>query len=97
MIERSDLDDNALEISSTAHTIRVLVHGDKTYFSAVDILKACGIKAPTKWMGKAELRDRRRWKATGEVHDMPRRDKEMAPGRSAYISCHQGRPSIARR
>ena len=50
MIERSDLDDNALEISSTAHTIRVLVHGDKTYFSAVDILKACGIKAPTKWM-----------------------------------------------
>ena len=50
MIERTDLDDNALEISSTAHTIRVLVHGDKTYFSAVDILKACGIKAPTKWM-----------------------------------------------
>ena len=123
MIERSDLDDNALEISSTAHTIRVLVHGDKTYFSAVDILKACGIKAPTKWMerntsdrpdivtskleypvkttqGYRRVKlnfDRRRWKATGEVHDMPRRDKEMAPGRSAYISCHQGRPSIARR
>ena len=28
MIERSDLDDNALEISSTAHTIRVLVHDE---------------------------------------------------------------------
>ena len=122
MIERSDLDDNALEISSTAHTIRVLVHGDKTYFSAVDILKACGIKAPTKWMER-NTSDRpdivtskleypvkttqgyRRVKlnfVTGGVgkrlvKDMPRRDKEMAPGRSAYISCHQGRPSIARR
>lgn len=50
MIERSDINDNALEISSTAHTIRMLAHGDKMYFSAVDILKACGIKAPTKWM-----------------------------------------------
>lgn len=50
MIERSDINDNALEISSTAHTIRTLIHGDKTLFSAVDILKACGIKAPTKWM-----------------------------------------------
>lgn len=50
MIKRSDLNNNALEISSTAHTIRMLAHGDKMYFSAVDILKACGIKAPTKWM-----------------------------------------------
>ena len=50
MIERSDINDNALEISSTAHTIRTLIHGDKALFSAVDILKACGIKAPTKWM-----------------------------------------------
>ena len=47
MIERSDLDDNALEISSTAHTIRVLVHGDKTYFSAVGVLEGCGFKAPS--------------------------------------------------
>lgn len=50
MIERNELNENALEIKSKAHVIRVLKSGDKTMFSAADILAACGVKAPTKWL-----------------------------------------------
>lgn len=50
MIEKNGINENALEISSKAHTVRMLVHGDKIFFSATDILKACGVKAPTKWI-----------------------------------------------
>lgn len=57
MIEMSDVSNNALQISSKAHTIRIFVRGDKTLFAATDILKACGIKAPTKWMDR-NTRDR---------------------------------------
>lgn len=50
MIERNEINENALEIKSKAHVVRVLKSGDKTLFSAVDILTACGVKAPTKWL-----------------------------------------------
>lgn len=50
MIERSEIDANAMEFKSKAHVIRVLKSGDKTLFCANDILNACGIKAAGKWL-----------------------------------------------
>lgn len=50
MIERSEIDANAVEIKSRVYTVRAMKYGDKTLFSANDILTACGIKAPGKWM-----------------------------------------------
>ena len=50
MIERNELNENALEIKSKARVVRVLKNADKTMFSAVDILTVCGVKAPTKWL-----------------------------------------------
>lgn len=50
MIERSEIDANAVEIKSRVYTVRAMKYGDKTLFGANDILSACGIKAPGKWM-----------------------------------------------
>lgn len=50
MIERNRFSENAFEIKSKAHAIRTLKVGDKMMFSASDILLACGVKAPTKWI-----------------------------------------------
>lgn len=50
MIEKNGINENAFEIKSKSHTVRTLKAGDKTMFSASDILAACGVKAPTKWL-----------------------------------------------
>lgn len=50
MIERSEIDANAVEIKSRVYTVRAMKYGEKTLFSANDILSACGIKAAGKWM-----------------------------------------------
>ena len=50
MIEQNGMNSNALEIVSRAHTVRLLVKDDVMFFSATDILAACGVKAPTKWI-----------------------------------------------
>lgn len=50
MIEINEINENALEIKSKAHVVRVLKSGDKTMFSAAGILTAYGVKAPTKWL-----------------------------------------------
>ena len=50
MIERSEIDANAVEIRSRAYAVRAMKYGDKTLFGANDVLSACGIKAPGKWM-----------------------------------------------
>lgn len=50
MIERSEIDSNAVEIKSQVYMVRAMKHGDKMLFSANDILSACGIKAAGKWL-----------------------------------------------
>lgn len=50
MIERNRVNENAAEVKSPHHSVRVLWNGDKMLFAAHDIAAACGIKAPTKWV-----------------------------------------------
>lgn len=52
MIERSEIDFNAVEIKSRIYTVRAMKYGDKTLFGVNDVLSACGIKAPGKWMDR---------------------------------------------
>ncbi len=52
MIQKSKLVENALEITSTGHKVRILAKGDRLYFSASDIVSTCGVKAPTKWIDR---------------------------------------------
>lgn len=49
-IEKNAMNENAIEIRSKAHRVRTLREGGKTVFSVCDILSACGVKAPTKWI-----------------------------------------------
>jgi hypothetical protein len=52
MIEKNGISENAFEIKSKSYTVRTLKVGDKTMFAASDILSACGVKAPTKWLDR---------------------------------------------
>lgn len=52
MIQKNELIENALEITSTGHKVRILARGDRLYFSAADIVSTCGVKAPTKWIDR---------------------------------------------
>jgi len=53
MIERNPVFENAVEIKSTAHKVRVKKQDDNVMFAACDIVAACGIKAPSKWVKRA--------------------------------------------
>lgn len=52
MAEKIAYDDKAAVIQSTTHSVRVLLNGSETMFAASDILSACGIKYPLRWMSR---------------------------------------------
>lgn len=49
MTERIGMEKTAI-IQSTTYSVRAMLHGQETVFAARDILNACGIKYPDKWM-----------------------------------------------
>lgn len=49
MADRSEVEKTAI-IQSTTYSVRAMLHGQETVFAARDILNACGIKYPDKWM-----------------------------------------------
>lgn len=53
MIEKNVLAENAAVIKSKSHSVRVKQEGGEMMFAASDIVSACGIKAPTKWVKRA--------------------------------------------
>ena len=50
MIAKCEINDKAIKIISQPYSVRAIVRGDKVVFSVNDILYACGIKAPRKWV-----------------------------------------------
>lgn len=52
MAEKIAYNDKAAVIQSTTHSVRVLLNGSETMFAASDILSACGIKYPLRWMSR---------------------------------------------
>ena len=52
MAEKIAYNDKAAVIQSTSHSVRVLLNGSETMFAASDILSACGIKYPLRWMSR---------------------------------------------
>lgn len=55
MAERVDTDKTAI-IESPSHSVRAMLCDGETVFSARDILVACGIKYPVKWLQRNEDR-----------------------------------------
>lgn len=55
MTERIEAEKTAI-ISSPSHSVRAMLGGGEMMFSARDILTACGIKYPDKWMKRNEDR-----------------------------------------
>src|SRR5699024_8779748 len=47
---KCEINDKAIKIISQPYSVRAIVRGDKVVFSVNDILYACGIKAPRKWV-----------------------------------------------
>lgn len=43
---------NTAIIGTDPMTVRALSHEGKTYFAACDVLKACGISAPARWVAR---------------------------------------------
>ena len=43
-------------ISSPSHSVRVMIQDGETMFAARDVLAACGIKHPDKWIRRNEDR-----------------------------------------
>lgn len=43
-------------ISSPSHSVRIMLQGGKVMFAARDVLAACGIKYPDKWIRRNEDR-----------------------------------------
>ena len=56
MIEKTYMQENAVVFKSKTHSVRVKKHGEKMMFCASDIVSACGIKAPRKWMNRITKR-----------------------------------------
>lgn len=52
MAEKIAYNDKAAVIESQSHSVRVLLKGSETMFAASDILSACGIKYPLRWMSR---------------------------------------------
>lgn len=52
MAETITRNENSAVIQSTSHRVRVLLNGTETMFAASDILSACGIKYPLRWMSR---------------------------------------------
>lgn len=52
MAETITRNENSAVIRSTSHSVRVLLNGTETMFAASDILTACGIKYPLRWMSR---------------------------------------------
>lgn len=52
MAEKITRNENAAVIKSTSYSVRVLLKGTETMFAASDILNACGIKYPLRWMSR---------------------------------------------
>lgn len=50
MIAKCEINDKAIKIISKPYSVRAIVRCDKVVFSVNDILYACGIKAPRKWV-----------------------------------------------
>ena len=50
MIAKCEIKDKDINIISQPYSVRAIVRGDKVVFSVNDILYACGIKAPRKWV-----------------------------------------------
>lgn len=55
MAERIEIEKTAI-ISSPSHSVRAMLNNGEMMFSARDILDACGIKYPDKWMKRNEER-----------------------------------------
>lgn len=55
MAERIEVEKTAI-ISSPSHSVRAMLGDGEMMFSARDILAACGIKYPDKWMKRNEER-----------------------------------------
>lgn len=52
MVEKRDFSENTAVIKSASHMVRVMLNGAETVFAASDILKACGIKYPLRWLDR---------------------------------------------
>lgn len=52
MAEKVAFDEKAAVIQSKSHSVRVMLNGAETMFSASDILNACGIKYPLRWLSR---------------------------------------------
>ena len=55
MTEKIAYNEKAAVIQSTSHSVRVLLNGSETMFAASDILSACGIKYPLRWMSRNRI------------------------------------------
>lgn len=50
MVAKCEINDKAIKIISQPYSVRAVVKSDKVMFSVNDILYACGVKAPRKWV-----------------------------------------------
>lgn len=50
VVAKCEINDKAIKIISQPYSVRAVVKSDKVMFSVNDILYACGIKAPRKWV-----------------------------------------------
>lgn len=89
MITRCEINDKAIKIFSNPYSVRALVKGDKTFFSVNDILYACGIKAPIKWIERNA--EKYAWMWTDSFPYPTKTSKGWRMNKVRFVTCGVGK------